>query len=171
MFISFVYLFKEPAVHFINLLYWFLFSVSFFILFFTIFSLLLTLSFVLPYLIPLGVKSNCLLGVFLVFAVSIHLRTAFAASHTLWKLHFHFHLSQDIFSCLFLFLLWPIGCFSFCCFVPWLSHVWVFATPWPAARQAPPSSTTSQSLLQFMSIESVILFNLHRLVNFPAFSL
>ena len=84
---------------------------------------------------------------------------------------FHFHLSQDIFSFLFLFLLWPIGCFSFCCFVPLLSHVWVFATPWPAARQAPLSSTTSRSLLQFMSIESVILFNLHMLVNFPVFSL
>ena len=80
----------------------------FFILFFIIFFLLLTLSFVLPYLIPLGVKSNCLLEVFLVFPVNIHLRTAFAASHTFWKLHFHFHLSQDIFSFPLWFLHWPI---------------------------------------------------------------
>ena len=35
-----------------------------------------------------------------------------------------------------------------------LSHVWLFATPWTAARQASPSFTTSLSLLNFMSIES-----------------
>ena len=40
-----------------------------------------------------------------------------------------------------------------------LSHVQVFATPWPVACQAPLSSTSSQSLLKFMSIESVILSN------------
>ena len=38
-----------------------------------------------------------------------------------------------------------------------LSHVWFFATPWTAATQAPMSSTVSQSLLKFMSIESVML--------------
>ena len=38
-----------------------------------------------------------------------------------------------------------------------LSHVWLFATPWTAATQAPMSSTVSQSLLKFMSIESVML--------------
>ena len=32
-----------------------------------------------------------------------------------------------------------------------LSRVQLFATPWTAARQAPPSSTISQSLLRFMS--------------------
>ena len=33
------------------------------------------------------------------------------------------------------------------------------ATPWTAAREVPLSSTISQSLLKFMSIESVIVFN------------
>ena len=38
-----------------------------------------------------------------------------------------------------------------------LSHIWLFANPWTAARQASLSSTISQSLLKFMSIESVML--------------
>ena len=37
-----------------------------------------------------------------------------------------------------------------------LSHVWLFATPWTAARQASLSITNSQSLLKLMSIESVM---------------
>ena len=40
-----------------------------------------------------------------------------------------------------------------------LSHVQLFDTPWTAAHQAPLSSTISQSLLKFMSIESVMLSN------------
>ena len=40
-----------------------------------------------------------------------------------------------------------------------LSPVWVFATPWTAACQNTLSSTVSQSLLKFMSFESVMLFN------------
>ena len=40
-----------------------------------------------------------------------------------------------------------------------LSHVWLFATPWTAAHQAPLSSTVSPSLLKFIPIESVILSN------------
>ena len=36
-----------------------------------------------------------------------------------------------------------------------LSHVWLFATPWTAARQASLSFTISKSLLYPMSIESV----------------
>ena len=36
-----------------------------------------------------------------------------------------------------------------------LSHVWLFATPWTAACQASLSIANSQSLLKFMSIESV----------------
>ena len=36
-----------------------------------------------------------------------------------------------------------------------LSHVWLFATPWIAARQASLSITNSRSLLKLMSIESV----------------
>ena len=41
--------------------------------------------------------------------------------------------------------------------VPSLSHVWFLATPWTAAHQAPLSSTLSQVLLKFMSIESLML--------------
>ena len=40
-----------------------------------------------------------------------------------------------------------------------LSRVWLFATPWTAAHQAYLSSTISQSLLKFMSIELVMLAN------------
>ena len=39
-----------------------------------------------------------------------------------------------------------------------LSGVWLFATPWTAACQAS-LSTISQSLLRFMSIESMMLYN------------
>ena len=40
-----------------------------------------------------------------------------------------------------------------------LSRVWLFATPWTAARQASLSITNSQSLLRLMSIESVMPSN------------
>ena len=40
-----------------------------------------------------------------------------------------------------------------------LSHVWLFGTPWTAARQASLSITNSQSLLELMSIESVMPSN------------
>ena len=40
-----------------------------------------------------------------------------------------------------------------------LSHVWLFATPWTAARQTSLSITNSQSLLKLMSIESVMPSN------------
>ena len=40
-----------------------------------------------------------------------------------------------------------------------LSHVQLFATPWTAAWQASPSSTVSQNLSKFMSIESVMPSN------------
>ena len=40
-----------------------------------------------------------------------------------------------------------------------LSHVQLFATPWTAARQASLSITSSRSLLELMSIESVMLSN------------
>ena len=39
------------------------------------------------------------------------------------------------------------------------SHVWLFATPWTAARQASLSITDSWSLLKLMSIESVMPSN------------
>ena len=44
-----------------------------------------------------------------------------------------------------------------CFVVQSLSHVWLFATPWTAAHQAPLASTISQSLLKFLSIVLVIL--------------
>ena len=40
-----------------------------------------------------------------------------------------------------------------------LSHVWLFATPWPAICQASLPFTNSQSLLKLMSIESVMPSN------------
>ena len=40
-----------------------------------------------------------------------------------------------------------------------LSHVWLFATPWIAARQASLSITNSWSLLKLTSIESVMTSN------------
>ena len=43
--------------------------------------------------------------------------------------------------------------------VQWLSCIQLFATPWTAACQASLSLTVSQSLLRFMSIESVKLSN------------
>ena len=45
-----------------------------------------------------------------------------------------------------------------------LSRVWLFATPWTAARQASLSITNSQSLLKLMSIESVM----HSLIPFSS---
>ena len=40
-----------------------------------------------------------------------------------------------------------------------LSHTLLFATPWTAAHQVSLSSTISQSLLRFISVESVMLSN------------
>ena len=48
-----------------------------------------------------------------------------------------------------------------------LSCVELFAIPWTLAQQAPLSSTISQSLLKFMSIESVMLSDLYRLLLLP----
>ena len=39
------------------------------------------------------------------------------------------------------------------------SHVWLFVTPWTAECQAPLSFTICQSLLKFMSTESVMFSN------------
>ena len=47
-----------------------------------------------------------------------------------------------------------------------LSHIWLFVTPWTAASQAPVSFTVSWSLLQFMSIELVMLSN-HLILGRP----
>ena len=55
----------------------------------------------------------------------------------------------------FVVLLFPVPAWSVSHSVQWLSHVWLFATPWTAAHQASLSITNSQSLLKLMSIESV----------------
>ena len=53
-----------------------------------------------------------------------------------------------------------------------LSQVWLFVTLWTVAHQAPLSSIVSQSLLKFLSIESVMLSNLlilcHPLLLLPS---
>ena len=51
-----------------------------------------------------------------------------------------------------------------------LSCVWLFATPWIAARQASLSITNSQSLLKLMSIELVMSSN-HLILCHPLFLL
>ena len=43
--------------------------------------------------------------------------------------------------------------------IQWLSHVWLFVTPWTAAHSASLPFTISRSLLKLMSIESVIPSN------------
>ena len=53
-----------------------------------------------------------------------------------------------------------------CVVVQLLSHVWLLATLWIAAHQVSLSSTISQSLLQFLFIESVMLSN-HPIVCWP----
>ena len=51
-----------------------------------------------------------------------------------------------------------------------LSHVWLFATPWTAARQASLSITNTRSLLKPMSIELVMSSN-HLILCHPLFLL
>ena len=52
-----------------------------------------------------------------------------------------------------------IGSFQVFWGVQLLSRVWLFATPWTAARQASLSITNSQSLLKLLSIKSVMPSN------------
>ena len=47
-----------------------------------------------------------------------------------------------------------------------LSHVWFLVTPWTTAHQGPLSSTISQSLLKFLSVELVMLSN-HLILCLP----
>ena len=53
-------------------------------------------------------------------------------------------------------LFWSV---SLLLFVQFLSSVWLFVTPWTAARQASLSFTISESSVRFVSIESVMLSN------------
>ena len=59
---------------------------------------------------------------------------------------------------------------SFVAVVHLLSCVRLFVTPWTAAHQAPLSSIVSWSLLKFMSIELVMLFN-HLILKLSHFQL
>ena len=54
------------------------------------------------------------------------------------------------------YMIWSLNMFVT---VQLLSRVWLFATPWTAAQQAPLSFTICQSLLKFMSIELVMVYN------------
>ena len=69
-------------------------------------------------------------------------------SFLLWK-HFLKLISETI----------VVGAMALFVAVQLLSHLRLFVTAWTAACQAPMSSTISQSLLKFMSIESVMLSN------------
>ena len=53
----------------------------------------------------------------------------------------------------------PVSHGCFVAIVKSLSHVWLFATPWTAARQASLSFTVSRSLVTLMSIETVMPAN------------
>ena len=70
-----------------------------------------------------------------------------------WMSIFHFHTWR---------ILWcvPFNLKGICfAVVQSLSHVWLFVTPWTAARQAPLSFTISWSSLELMFIESAMPSN------------
>ena len=54
--------------------------------------------------------------------------------------------------------------------IPWVSHVWLFVTPWTAACQTYLSFTISQTLLKLMSTESMMPSN-HLILYCPHFLL
>ena len=60
----------------------------------------------------------------------------------------------------------PPNTITFVVVVQSLGCVWFFVTPWTAACKAHLSSTTSKSLLRFMSIEFVMLTN-HLILSSP----
>ena len=70
-----------------------------------------------------------------------------------------FTSSQSLLKLMAIELMMPFSHLILCCpkdSIQLLSHVWLFAAPWIAARQASLSFTISQSLLKLMAIESVI---------------
>ena len=66
--------------------------------------------------------------------------------------------------------IFPIIIYFLLSSVQLLNHVWLFATPWAAARQATQSVTNSQSLLKLMAIELVMPPN-HLIFHRPLFLL
>ena len=95
--------------------------------------------------------------------VQHHLIRLWSPLYLLWENVYSGPLS--IFSSDFLLFsywaVWVIYNFWLCCRWWWssLSYIQLFATPWTAACQVSLSFTISQSLLRFMSIESVMLSN------------
>ena len=79
-----------------------------------------------------------------------------------------FSTKNDVsFASIFLLIGSEIWCYSvLISSVLSLSRVWLFVTPWTAARQASLSFTISQSLLKLMSIESVMPSN-HLILYHP----
>ena len=75
----------------------------------------------------------------------------------LWLFHLHTFI-QMIVLVFFILLMYSLM-FNSPLVVQSLSHVWLFATPWTAARQTSLSSAISQSLLKLMPIESVMMSN------------
>ena len=73
--------------------------------------------------------------------------------HVVWKIIVCIQLSSVTQSCL---TLRPHGLYSS---VQSLRHVWLFATPWTAARQTSLSIANSQSLPKLISTESVMSSN------------
>ena len=87
--------------------------------------------------------------------------------HNPWNLHtitWNNHRPPDLFDVQW--LIYQLGS------VQSLSRIWLFATPWTAARQASLSITNSQSVLKLMSIESVMPSNhlilCHPLILLPS---
>ena len=78
--------------------------------------------------------------------------------------HTHTHTSWKPEQVLFIYL---FGRFSLTIvIVQSLSRIWLFATQWTAAHQAPLSFTISRSLLKLMSIESKMSSN-HYILCYP----
>ena len=82
--------------------------------------------------------------------------TLFLPIHKLWCLYC---VTKAKFHNLHLEELMIVSCNSKFSSVQSLSRVWLFVTPWTAARQASLSITNSQSLLKLMSIELVMPSN------------
>ena len=96
--------------------------------------------------------------------------------YTLWK-EFSFNLHTDYFThlsylCVCVYV-WENLSSTLFSSVQSLSHVWLFPTPWTAARQASLFITNSWSLLKLMSIKSVMPSNhlilCHPLLPFSIF--
>ena len=80
-------------------------------------------------------------------AIFIHLFNGLPLDYLKASIWYSYYLPSTYLTCNFLVQ------------VQWLSCVQFFVTPWTATHQAPLSFTVSQSLIEFMFIESVTLSN------------